>query len=134
MTLRVEEERGRIRAAMARLLNHAAERSNGSLNVSTLATEAQIMRQRLYEYHSDLLDEFRASSMLPATSPDPTALQRQIRHLQEQNVSLAAENDLLQDKIRTLAAIIAELTHEATFENSTVVTMPRRRPRRRSDG
>jgi hypothetical protein len=58
---RNDEERLLVRAAMSRLRHDKAERSNGARTVVALADESGISRQRLYEHHSDLLNEFKAT-------------------------------------------------------------------------
>jgi chromosome segregation ATPase len=51
-------ERGRIRAAMSRILDGTPERSNGALTVVALAIEAGVPRNALTQRHTDLKDEF----------------------------------------------------------------------------
>jgi len=122
---RNDEERLLVQAAMLRLRENEAERSNGAHTVVALADESGIPRQRLYEHHSDLLNEFKASVGCGPVSPNAEALQRQLVLARDHNQNLAAENAQLRSKIRTLSAVITELTHETSGAN-VIVPMPRK--------
>jgi len=126
---RNDEERQRVRAAMSRLQDNKAEQSNGARTVLALADESGISRQRLYEHHSDLLNEFKATVGCGPAAPSIEALQRQLAQARDHNQELAAENAQLRNKIRTLSAVITELTHDTSGSN-VVVSMPRKHPRR----
>ena len=119
------EERQRVRAAMSRLQDNKAEQSNGARTVVALAAESGVPRQRLYEHHSDLLNEFKATLGCGPVAPNIEAVQRQLAQARDHNKQLAAENTELRGKIRTLSAVIAELTHE-TSGTTVVVPMPRK--------
>ncbi|MFA7509086.1 MULTISPECIES: hypothetical protein [Mycolicibacterium] len=122
---RNDEERQLVQAAMSRLRESKAERSNGAHTVVALADESGIPRQRLYEHHSDLLNEFKESVGCGPVGSNVEALQRQLAEASDHNQELAAENAELRGKIRTLSAVIAELTHE-TSGTTVVVPMPRK--------
>jgi chromosome segregation ATPase len=124
-----DEERQLVRAAMSRLRDNKAERSNGAHTVVTLADESGVPRQRLYEHHSDLLNEFKATVGCGPVLPNVEALQRQLAQARDRNQELASENAQLRSKIRTLSAVITELTHETSRAN-VVVSMPRKHPGR----
>ena len=124
-----EEERKLVRAAINRLRDNKAERSNGAHTVVALADESGIPRQRLYEHHSDLLNEFKATVGCGPVTPKAEALQRQLAQARDHNQELAAENAQLRSKIKTLSAVITELTHETSAAN-VVVSMPRKHPGR----
>lgn len=126
---RNDEEHQRVRAAMNRLRDNKAEQSNGARTVVALADESGVPRQRLYEQHSDLLNEFKATVGCGPVTPNAEALQRQLAQARAHNQELAAENAHLRSKIRTLSAVITELTHETSGAN-VVVSMPRRHPGR----
>lgn len=126
---RTDKERQQIRDAMSRLRDSAAERSTGARTVVALADESGIPRQRLYERHSDLLNEFKATVGCGPVSPDAEALQRQLAHARAHNQEMSDENAQLRSKIKTLAAVITELTHESSGAN-VVVSMPRKSPGR----
>ncbi|MBS1695638.1 MAG: hypothetical protein JST91_25850 [Actinobacteria bacterium] len=124
-----DEERQQVRAAMSRLRDNRAERSSGARTVVALADESGISRQRLYEHHSDLLNEFKATVGCGPVTPNVEALQRQLAQARDHNQELTTENAQLRSKIRTLSAVIAELTHENSAVN-VVVSMPRKHPGR----
>lgn len=86
-------------------------------------------RGRLYEHHSDLLNEFKATAGRGPVTPNVEALQRQLAQARDHNQELAAENAQLRSKIRTLSAVITELTHDTSGAN-VVVSMPRKHPGR----
>lgn len=114
---------------MSRIRDNKAEQSNGGRTVVALADESGVPRQRLYEHHSDLLDEFKATVGQVPITPNAQALQRQLAQARAHNQELADVNAQLRSKIRTLSAVITELTHETSGGN-VVVSMPRRHPGR----
>jgi len=126
---RNDEERQRVRAAMSRLQDNKAEQSNGARTVLALADESGISRQRLYEHHSDLLNEFKVTVGYGPVAANAEALQRQLAQARDHNQELAAENTQLRSKIRTLSAVITELTHDTSGDN-VVVSMARKHPGR----
>ncbi|KKE98392.1 hypothetical protein [Mycolicibacterium obuense] len=126
---RNDEEHQQVRAAMNRLRDNKAEQSTGARTVVALADESGVTRQRLYEQHSDLLNEFKATVGCGPVTPNAEALQRQLAQARAHNQELAAENAHLRGKIRTLSAVITEITHETSGAN-VVVSMPRRHPAR----
>lgn len=68
------EERRLIAEAVQRLLGRTPQRSDGKLTIASLAIEAGVSRQRLYEHHADVIADF----------PDPG--KRHSRH-QPRNLS-----------------------------------------------
>ncbi len=126
---RNDEEHQRVRAAMSRIRDNKAERSSGARTVVALADESGVPRQRLYEHHGDLLNEFKATVGCGPSTPRAEALRRQLGQARDHNQELAAENTQLRSKIRTLSAVITELTHETSGAN-VVVSMPRKYPLR----
>jgi AcrR family transcriptional regulator len=113
-----QAEREHIRAAALRLKNGTPTRSNGSLTASSLATEAGVSRQRLYEHHADLIAEFRAAAGTNrATTTDILALKNQLADARARIQKLESQEAHLLGQIRTLHAVIAELTHEAEASN-----------------
>lgn len=122
---RNDEERQLVQAAMGRLRDNNAQRSNGAHTVVALAAESGVPRQRLYEHHSDLLNEFKATVGCGPVAPNVGAVQRQLAQARDHNRELAADNARLRGKIQTLAAVITELTHDASGAN-VVVSMPRK--------
>lgn len=126
---RNDEERQRVRVAINRIRNNKAERSSGAFTVVALADESGVSRQRLYEHHSDLLNEFKVTVGCGPVTPNVKALQRQLAQARDHNQELTTENAQLRSKIRTLSAVITELTHETSGAN-VVVSMPRKHPGR----
>ncbi|CRK56930.1 hypothetical protein [Alloactinosynnema sp. L-07] len=124
----LDDERQRIRDAAQRLLDGHPHRSSGKLTVSTLATEAAVTRQRLYEHHTDLVDQFKTAAGGGPIAPDVEALRHQLAAAHKLITQLEHDNKQLRGKIAALCAVITELTHETYADN--VVTLPqRRRPR-----
>ena len=124
-TTRTDDERQLVLAAMGRIRDNTAQYGNGGHTVVALASESGIPRQRLYEHHADLLNEFKAAAATGPVSTNARALQRQLAHEREHNHQLAAENTELRAKIRTLSAVIAELTHQAADTAHIVIPTPR---------
>ena len=89
---RNEEERQRVRAAMSRLRDNKAEQSNGARTVLALADESGVSRQRLYEHHSDLLNEFKVTVGCGPVAPSIVVLQRQLAQARDHNQELADAN------------------------------------------
>ncbi|WP_329314413.1 hypothetical protein [Streptomyces sp. NBC_01262] len=121
----VARERRLIGEAAARLLAGTPQRSEGKLTVASLAIESGVPRHRLYEHHAESLSQFKASAGGGPLTPNQQALQQRLEDAQARVASLEADNKLLQRRISSLSAIIAELSHEAHGEN--VVVLPRRR-------
>ena len=126
---RKDEERQQVQDAINRLRDNKAERSSGARTVVALADESGIPRQRLYEHHGDLVNEFKVTVGCGPVTPNVEALRGQLVHAQKHNQELVAENAQLRGKIKTLCAVITELTHETSGAN-VVVSMPRKYPRR----
>ena len=117
-----ETERELIRAATQRLINGTPTRGGGSLTASSLATEAGLSRQRLYEHHADLIAEFRAAAGTgQTTTPATLALKNQPDDARARIRTLESQEAHLIGQVRTLRAIIVELTHQA--ESSNVIRL-----------
>jgi hypothetical protein len=116
------EER-RLIAEAQRLLGRTPQRSDGKLTIASLAIEAGVSRQRLYEHHADVIADFRIQANgTPGTSPAISALRSQLAEAHERIRELEAASAAREEKIKTLCAVIAELTHEANTTN--VVPLP----------
>jgi hypothetical protein len=122
---RFDNERHQLREAAHRLLAGIPQRSNGKLTVAALAAEAGISRQPLYEHHPDLVNEFKSTTGRAPIAPNVEALQQQLANSHERIDQLQDYVTVLREHIRTLSAVITELTHEAQAGN--VVALPRRR-------
>jgi hypothetical protein len=101
------------------------QHSSGSLTVSTLAAEADLPRHRLYEHHGDLVTEFQSAVGGGPIPPSVAALQQQLAEAHARVQRLEATEAELTQKIKTLRAVIVELTHETYADN--VHPMPRTR-------
>ncbi|WP_051021601.1 hypothetical protein [Nocardia araoensis] len=119
------DERRRIRDAAQRLLTGAPHRSSGTLTISTLATEAALSRQRLYEHHPDLVAEFKAETGSAPASANAIAVQQQLADAHDRIRELEGREREHLDQIKTLCAVITELTHETRASN--LVLLPPRR-------
>ncbi|WP_249645298.1 hypothetical protein [Nocardia sputi] len=119
------DERRRIRDAAERLLTGAPHRSNGTLTISTLATEAALSRQRLYEHHPELVAEFKAKTGYAPAFANAVALQQQLTDAHDRIRELEDREREHLDQIKTLCAVITELTHET--KASKLVLLPPRR-------
>ena len=109
----LDHERQQVREAAQRLLTGAPQHSNGRHTVAALAAEAGVLRQRLYEHHAELVAEFQTTTGRRAISPNVQALQQELADSRQRIHQLKGHVTLLQKRIRTLGAVIAELTHEA---------------------
>lgn len=118
---RLDTERDLIHQAVARLFAGSPQRSDGTLTVSTLATEAQLSRQRLYEHHADLIAAFRTRAGGGPVPPSVTALRQQLADALARIQELEAHETQLLAQNQTLCAAITELTHEAHADN--VITL-----------
>ncbi|MGW4330465.1 hypothetical protein ACWEKR_31805 [Nocardia sp. NPDC004573] len=119
------EERRRIRDAIERLLTGAPHRSNGTLTISTLATEAAMSRQRLYEHHPELVAEFKTKTGHAPALANAVALQQQLSDAHDRIRALEDREREHLDQIKTLCAVITELTHKTQASN-LVLLSPRR--------
>ncbi len=86
------DERDRIRAAKARILQGTAQHSNGALTIVTLAQEAGVPRNALTQRHRDLKSEFYAQVRAGGQMPDSEVrLRRQIVKLRGLRAKVATE-------------------------------------------
>ncbi|MFE0276686.1 hypothetical protein ACFWZY_32115 [Streptomyces sp. NPDC058992] len=120
----IAAEAQRLREASERLLAGNPQRSDGKLTVSTLATEAGIPRHRLYEHHAQAVSQFKVSAGGGPLTPNQQALTQRLADAAARAARLESDNRLLQQRITTLSAVIAELTHQAHGAN--IVPLPPR--------
>ncbi|WP_331752070.1 hypothetical protein [Streptomyces sp. NBC_00829] len=118
-----------LAAAVSRLLAGKPSRSDGKLTVSSLAAEAAISRQRLYEHHREALADFKTRAGGGPLIPNQQALQQRLEDATSKIKRLEAEKQLLKDRVGALTAVVVELTHEAEAKN--VIKLPPRRRRSR---
>jgi septal ring factor EnvC (AmiA/AmiB activator) len=140
MTTPAPDERGRIRAAIDRILGDAPERSNGALTVVALAIEAGVPRNALTQRHTDLKEEFyRRIRERGAASQDETRLRTTITKLKK---TIAAKNKEL-SQLRADVPVLVRAVNQLTLENQqlrdahagsgSVIPFPRHEPARPRD-
>jgi septal ring factor EnvC (AmiA/AmiB activator) len=140
MTTPAPDERGRIRAAMDRILADAPERSNGALTVVALATEADVPRNALTQRHTDLKDEYyRRIRERGAANQDEARLRATITKLKKTISAKNKELARLREDVPALVRAVNQLTLEkqqlrdAHAGNGSVVPFPGRTPIRPRD-
>jgi hypothetical protein len=106
--------------AAERLLAGTAAASSGRLNVVALAEEAGLNRTSLYQRHPDLVTDFQTRAGLTPASPTTQAVQGQLDTARTRIAELEKENSALEQRIRTLSAIIAEMSLEADGKSNVV--------------
>ncbi|WP_405785887.1 hypothetical protein [Streptomyces sp. NBC_01367] len=108
------DERDRIRAAMDRILNGAAEHSNGALTIVALAQEAEVPRNALTQCHLDLKNEFYERVKERGATPDAEArLRATIVKLKQ---TIANKNEEL-DQLRADVPALVRAVNQLTLEN-----------------
>ncbi|MFF2185092.1 hypothetical protein [Streptomyces sp. NPDC058155] len=117
MTFPLENETDPIRrailAAMNRLFAGTPQRSNGRLNVSQLAVEADVKRWHLTHQHPDLKDLFQAK-----TSEEETKRASHVRSadayekLRKQHSTLQAHCRFLEERLQIYATALNLLSLE----------------------
>ncbi|WP_037845773.1 hypothetical protein [Streptomyces sp. NRRL F-6628] len=105
------DERDRIKAAMDRILNSAAEHSNGALTIVALAQEAQVPRNALTQRHLDLKNEFYDRVKERGATPDAEArLRATIVKLKKTIANKKEELDQLRADVPALVRVVNQLT------------------------
>ncbi len=113
-------EASEVEAAAERLLNGTAFRSSGRLSVVALAEEAGLRRTRLYELHREHVDAFLTRAGRTPAGPSTQALHGQLEKARAKIAELKAENAAQQSRIRTLLALISELSLQADGSTNLV--------------
>jgi chromosome segregation ATPase len=107
------DERGRIRAAMDRILAGPPERSNGALTVVALAIEAGVPRNALTQRHTDLKDEFyHRIRERGADNGDEARLRATIAKLRQTIANKNRELAQLRTDVPALVRAVSQLTLE----------------------
>ncbi|WP_405801105.1 hypothetical protein OG291_08845 [Streptomyces halstedii] len=107
------DERDRIKAAMDRILNGAAEHSNGALTIVALAQEAHVPRNALTQRHLDLKNEFYERVKERGATPDAEArLRATIVKLKKTIANKNEELDQLRADVPALVRVVNQLTLE----------------------
>ena len=132
-------ERGRIRAAMARILAGIPERSDGALTVVALAIEAGVPRNALTQRHTDLKNEFyQRIKEHGAGNEDEARLRATIARLRKTIEAKNRELAQLRADVPALVRAVSQLTMENqqlrdARAGSTVIPFPSRTPARPRD-
>lgn len=108
------DERDRIRAAMARILDGTPERSNGALTIVALAVEADVPRNALTQRHLDLKNDFYERVKARGGTPDVEARLR--KRIVELKKTIANKNDEITQLRADVQGFLAENTR-LTLEN-----------------
>lgn len=107
------DERERIRAAMARILNGIPEHSTGALTIVALAHEAGVPRNALTQRHLDLKNQFYEQVRERGQMPDSEArLRQQIVKLKELRARDAEELTKMRADVQGLVQVVNQLTLE----------------------
>ncbi|MET8013419.1 hypothetical protein ABZU86_16310 [Streptomyces sp. NPDC005271] len=123
-----------IIAAINRLLVGTPHRSNGRLNVTQLAIEADVKRWHLTHQHTDLKDRFQAEAAY-AEAKRTAAVQSAdaYKDLKQQNAELRQYCRQLESRLEIYAAALNQLALEYAAlsgrddDAAKVRTLPRRR-------
>ena len=106
-------ERDQIRAATDRILDGVPERSNGTLTVVALATEAGVPRNALTQRHTDLKDEFyQRIRERGAANGDEARLRATIARLRQTIANKNKELAQLRADVPALVRAVNQLTME----------------------
>ena len=97
---------------------------SGGLTVSALAVEAGLSRQRLYEHHPELVAQFQTAAAGQPPPPEIATLEQKLAAAHARIGECEAREAELVGQIKTLCALIAELTHETHTHN--VIDLPLR--------
>lgn len=107
------DERDRIRAAMARILDGRPERSNGALTVVALAQEADVPRNALTQRHTDLKNQFyQHVQQLGGPSELETRLRSIIAKLKSTIANKNRELRQLRSDVPALIRVVNQLSLE----------------------
>ncbi|MBT2405867.1 MULTISPECIES: hypothetical protein [unclassified Streptomyces] len=124
-----------IIAAMNRLFTGTPQRSNGRLNVSQLAVEANVKRWHLTHQHADLKDLFQNHvAKDEAKRATHTRAADAVEELRRKHADLQAHCRSLEERLQIYATALNLLSLENAVlsgrdaEAAKVRVMPRRRP------
>jgi hypothetical protein len=133
------DERGRIRAAMDRILSGCPKRSNGALTIVALALEADVPRNALTQRHTDLKNEFyqRVRKHGGGASEIEARLRADLAKLKKTIANKNAELAQLRADVPALVRVVNQLTLEnqqlrqaQASPGGTLVAFPSRLPPR----
>lgn len=126
--------RREIIAAINRLLAGTPHRSNGRLNVSQLAIEADVKRWHLTHQHTDLKDRFQEEvSRAEAKRAASAKVADAYEDLKKENADLRQHCRHLESRLEIYAAALNQLAREHAAlsgrdaDAAKIRTLPRRR-------
>jgi septal ring factor EnvC (AmiA/AmiB activator) len=119
------DERDRIRAAMARILNGTPQHSNGALTIVALAHEAQVPRNALTQRHTDLKNDFyQQVRERGGPSEVEDRLRKTISKLQATSDNKTRELNQLRADVPALVRVINQLTIENQQLRAKLAELP----------
>ncbi|WP_081289208.1 hypothetical protein [Mycolicibacterium fortuitum] len=103
-------ERQQVEEAIERLISGNPLHTVGHHTVVALSKESGVQRTRLYEQYPDLIANFKQLAQQEISPRLIIATGHELVQARERATELAAENAQLRQRIRTLSAVIAELS------------------------
>ncbi|MBA0045101.1 hypothetical protein [Mycobacteroides sp. LB1] len=105
-------ERKQVEDAIERLIAGNPLHTVGHHTVVALAKESGIHRTRLYEQYPDLISDFKQLAQQAISPKLIIATSFELAEARKRARDLAAENTRLRERIRTLSAVVTELSIE----------------------
>ena len=103
-------DQGQVQEAIERQLRGCPQVCSGDHTVVALAIESGVKRTRLYEQYPDLLAAFKTRAQQTVTPRLAGAVSHELTAARDRINELSDENGRLRERIRTLYAVIAELS------------------------
>ncbi|MFC6127925.1 hypothetical protein [Mycolicibacterium llatzerense] len=110
-------ERKHVEEAIDRLIAGTPLHTTGHHTVVALAKESGVQRTRLYEQYPDLIADFKQRAQQAISPRLIIATSDELTQAHQRAKELIAENTQLRQRIRTLSAVIAELSIERDQNN-----------------
>lgn len=110
-------ERKQVEEAIDRLISGNPVRATGHHTVVELAKESGVQRTRLYEQYPDLIASFKQLAQQAISPRLIIATSHELTQAHQRINELIAENTQLRQRIRTLSAVITELSIERDQNN-----------------
>lgn len=105
-------ERQRVQEAIDRLISGNPLHTTGHHTIVELAKESGVQRTRLYEQYPDLVADFKRLAQQAISPRLVVAASHELALANQRIDELAAENAQLRQRIRTLSAVVTELSIE----------------------
>lgn len=110
-------ERKQVEEAIERLIAGTPLRTAGHHTVVALAKESGVQRTRLYEQYLDLIADFKQRAQQAISPRLIIATSHELAQAHQRVNELVTENAQLRQRIRTLSAVITELSIECDQKN-----------------